>query len=498
MKSRSVSRVADAVLPDVLRTNPDFRRAFLGDLTSSLGTAMSVIAFPLLVLSTGGSAVQAGSIGTVSLVTQLGFRLPAGYLVDRWDRRTVMLAADVVRVVALGSVPLAAVWGRLVFGQLVVVAAVEGVASALFTPAGSVLIQDVVSESHLAEALSLNQSILASSYLVGPVLGGILFAADHVLPFALDSASYGVSAVLLWRITIRPAPRAGASAPGSDIMAGVRWLFRERALFSVLTYASVFNFVAAILEVMVILGLHRLEKPNGQIGLILSCCGVGAIAGSLLSSHVVKRVSVPGILLGIGAGWSVILLTFAMYFSPWLVAVLLTILMTMSPAAGVTVEGALLRITPRKVLGRVSAATGIMLSGLTALGPVVAGMLFQSLGAARSWLALAAITLAATALGWLPLQSARSLTSADEPALSSAFADEECELVAYEDPADDEFDVVAHGGSAVTRPIAPGELMPTDEVARLSDMLTCLWLPRRARERLRLAAVRSARTVQKR
>lgn len=475
MKLRLVPCAGHVVLPAVLRGNPNYRRAFLGDLTSSLGSAMSVIAFPLLVLSIGGSAVQAGSIGTVSLATQLGFRLPAGYLLDRWSWRTVMMSADLVRLVVLGSVPAAAILGRLAFAQLIVVAAVEGLASALFKPASGILIRDVVSESQLAEALGLDQSVLASSYLVGPVLGGILFAANHVLPFAVDAASYAISAVLLWRITVRPPPPAPRAADvTSGVMAGVRWLLRQRTLFCILTYASVINLVAAVLEVMVILELHHLGEPGGQIGLILSCCGVGAVVGSLLSSHIVKRLSVPVILLGIGVGWSLVLLVFAVYVSAWLTAVLLTVLMTLSPAAGVTVGHALFSSTPREVLGRVNAVTGMMLSGLGALGPFVAGALFQSLGAAGSWLALAAVALAATALGWLPLQAARS-----ETIFAPASADREFDLVAHGELVEADFDVVAHGGpdDAESSLIGSSEPVQADDVAWVSAVLSSLWLP---------------------
>ena len=115
----------------MLRENADYRRTFLGNLGSSLGTAVSHDRLPLLVLALGGSAVQAGSIATVSLGTRLAFRLPAGLLVDRWNRRTVALATDLVRCVALGSVPLAASLGAVRFWQLLLVALVEGLATAL-------------------------------------------------------------------------------------------------------------------------------------------------------------------------------------------------------------------------------------------------------------------------------------------------------------------------------------------------------------------------------
>ncbi|MGW6912677.1 MFS transporter [Kitasatospora sp. NPDC054939] len=399
------------MLADVLRSNRDFRRSFLADLASTLGSAMSTIAYPLLVLGLGGSAAQAGAVATVTLVTRLGFRLPAGSLVDRWNRRTVMLTTDLVRMLAVASIPLTALSGPPAYPHLLLVAAVEGMATALFGPANTVLTRDIVAKEHLADALGIGQALQSVVSLAGPALGGVLYAADPMLPFTVDAVSYGVSALLLWRIGVRPGP---TERRGEDrgVLAGIRWLFGQRALFVILVYAAVVNLVAAAIDVVVILELQGDGEPGWVIGLVLSCAGVGGVAGSLLAPWFVRHLSVPTILLGIGAGWTVLLAVFTVTFRPPVVAALLTLLMMLSPAAGVVVGQAVFGQSPRHLIGRVSAATGLLLGGLAALGPVTAGTLLDALGGPGTWAVLAVLTGAVTAGGWLPLQAARRLGGA--------------------------------------------------------------------------------------
>src|SRR5947208_12252429 len=119
-------RRARVMLPAVLWRNRGIRTLILADLISAVGSTVSILGYPLLVLSLGGTPVQAGSVATIALATRLGFRLPAGALVDRWAPRTVMVSADLVRAVVTASVPLLWLLDRLSFGMLAAVAVVEG------------------------------------------------------------------------------------------------------------------------------------------------------------------------------------------------------------------------------------------------------------------------------------------------------------------------------------------------------------------------------------
>ena len=435
---RRAALAISTLLPEVLRRNTDYRRAFLGDLTSSLGSAMSAIAFPLLVLGLGGSAVQAGSVATVALASRLAVRLPAGALVDRWNRRTVALVTDLARMAALGSIPLAAAFGALRFPQLIGVAVAEGLATSLFGPAVSVLTRDLVSDDELAPALGLDQAVQSTAYLVGPAIGGALFALGRSVPFAVDAASYAASAVLLWSIKLRPARKERAGDARTAMTAGLRWLLARRPLLSVLIYAGAANLISAAVEVMAVIDLRAHGEAGGRIGAVMACAGVGAIVGSLLAPRVVSRLSVPAILLGIGVGWSLILAVFGVGFDPARTAAGLSLLMTLSPAAGIVVGHALFSQCPRPLIGRVSAATSLLLSGLSALGPIMAGSLVQGCGADLGWFVMAAAMAVATGAAWLPLRSARELgpprrerSSAHAPTAAPAIDESAFEVMAH-------------------------------------------------------------------
>ncbi|WP_329575692.1 MFS transporter [Kitasatospora sp. NBC_01250] len=416
-----------ALRDHVLWSNPDLRRSFLGNLTSNLGSAISGLAFPLLVLSLGGSAVQAGLVATVSLVTRLGFRLPAGALVDRWNRRVVMMATDLVRCATLASIPLAALWSTPQYWQLLLVAVVEGLASALFGPANSVLTRDVVSEEQLSQALGADQAMLNTVSLAGPALGGVLFAVDRMLPFAVDAVSYAASALLILRITVRPAAAPGAAEPTEPAergaTAGLRWLAAHRELLVVLFYAAVVNLVAAAVDVVVILELRERGASGTVIGAVIACIGAGGIVGALFAPWLVRRLSIPAMVLAIGVIWTAELAVFTVAFQPVLVGALLAVMMLLSPAAGVAVFQALLGKTPRHLVGRVSAATSLLLNGLAALGPVAAGAAYQAIGGTRTWLVLALLTGAATLGGWLALTATRARAVADSAVLAHAEGD---------------------------------------------------------------------------
>ncbi|MEU8185942.1 MFS transporter [Micromonospora carbonacea] len=410
-------------VPKVLRTNRDFRYAFAGDLLSSLGAAMSMIAFPLLVLALGGSAIQAGAIATIALVTRLALRLPAGYLVDRTNRRSVMLATDLVRAVALASIPLVGVLGQISYPHLVAIALVEGIASAVFVPASFVLTRDILTERQVADGLGLSQGSQATVSLLGPAIGGALYGVDPLLPFAADAASYVCSAVLIWQIARPPTPHARAARDADRMGDGLRWLARQRSLLTILAFAAAINLVGAALDVLVVLVLRAQGVSSSYIGVALSCAGLGAIVGALLAPRFSQRLRVSALLLGISGGWSVALVAFAAVSSTWFVAAVLVVLMVLSPAAGVVVGHAMITATPRDLLGRVSAASTVLLSGLSALGPLFAGALFTAAGRTGSWLVLAAVTIVATLVCWRPLRAIGQIASAVGPADAVAGGD---------------------------------------------------------------------------
>ncbi|HEV2457480.1 MAG TPA: MFS transporter, partial [Ktedonobacterales bacterium] len=168
--------------PRSLWRNRDFALLWSGQAVSTLGTRMSALALPLLVLALTRSPAQAGLVAAARLLPYLLFSLPAGALVDRWNRKAVMIRCDVVRWLALGSVPLAFALGRLSVVQLYLVAFVEGTAYVLFSLAEVSALPRVVPESQLPRAWSLNETSDASGQLLGPGVAGFIIGLARTTP----------------------------------------------------------------------------------------------------------------------------------------------------------------------------------------------------------------------------------------------------------------------------------------------------------------------------
>jgi MFS family permease len=138
---------------------------------------MSTLALPLLVLALTHSPAQAGLLTALRLLPYLLFSLPAGALIDRWDRKAVMIRCDAIRWLALGSVPLAFGLGHLTLIQLYLVAFVEGTAYVFFSLAQIAALPQVVSSAHLPQAYALD----TTTEYIGTLLGSSLGAFSSVL-----------------------------------------------------------------------------------------------------------------------------------------------------------------------------------------------------------------------------------------------------------------------------------------------------------------------------
>jgi predicted MFS family arabinose efflux permease len=386
--------------------NADYLRFRTARAVSLLGSGLSWIAYPLLVLSLGGNAAEAGLVASCVLVTRAVCRLPGGQAADRFDRRALMLAADLVRLIAVGSIPLAALWHGLGYPQLLAVAVIEGVCSAFFDPAAAGLVRDLVPREQMTAALAQAQAVGAAADLLGPVLGGALFELSRLLPFTLDAASYGLSALLLLGLAARPAPAAG---PASDrrVTAGLRWLAGQPGLMKVLILVGVINFVAAAASVAVVVTLRQGGTAPSAIGAVLTSVGVGGIVGSWLAPRIIARLSPLRLYLAVGAVWTAGLTSFAIAPTPWVVGPALGLMLVFAPAAGVMLGTMTLGEAPRDLLGRVSTAEQVATSSLATAGPLLGGVLLEVVGVAPMWLILAGCCLGASVLLGVPMRARR-------------------------------------------------------------------------------------------
>ncbi len=180
--------------------NRDYMLLWSGQIVSSVGTRVSQLAFPLLVLALTHSPAQAGLIAALRGLPYALFILPAGAMVDRWNRKRVMILCDAGRAVALGSIPVALLLGHLTIVQLCIVSLVEGTLFTFFNLAETACLPQVVSKEQLTSAVAQNSVIDSVSGMVGPSFGGILYGLGRAVPFLSDAISYIVSVLSLFFI----------------------------------------------------------------------------------------------------------------------------------------------------------------------------------------------------------------------------------------------------------------------------------------------------------
>ena len=368
--------------PRPLWRNRDYMLLWSGQTVSTVGTQVSTIAFPFLVLALTGSATQAGLMGALRAAPYLIFSLPAGALIDRWNRKVVMILCDSGRALALGSVPVAMVLGVLTMTQLYIVSAVEGTLFVFFNLAEVACLPRVVAPEQLPAATAQNQAIEGTSTLIGPPLGGALFGLLQPLPFVGDAVSYTVSVVSLLFIRTRFQGERVATRRRlhRQIGEGLSWLWRQPLIRFIAFLTGSSNLLTAGFVLIIIELGARLHATDLQIGLIFSIGGVGGILGAVLATPLQRRLRFPVVIIGMTivgmAMWP------PMIYAPniWVLGAIISVIFISSPIYNVTQMSYRLALIPDTLQGRVNSVCRLLAFGGQPIGLAVTGVLLDRLG----------------------------------------------------------------------------------------------------------------------
>jgi MFS family permease len=383
-----------------LSRNRNYRLLWTGQAVSEFGFNATMIAFPLAVLAITGSAVASGLVlGTVA-AAQLIVGLPAGALVDRWDRRAVMLACEAVYALAAASLVLALWWGVASVVHMVVVAAVIGVCAALFEPAEDATLPSLVPAGQLPAAVAMNSARSSLGQLSGTAAGGFLFAAGRFVPFLADAIAHAAAfvALLFLRPPPRAAPPAAAGHLGREILAGLAWVWRHRHIRVTALCAVVLNlFFSAYYLVIIILAQSRGVPPT-QIGLMAAMLGAGGIAGAFAAPYLHRAmgpyVSIAGVFWVLTALAPLALVVHDGY----LMGALFFAMALLPPTANTTIVTQQLLHTPDELRGRLSSVLGLFTGVAAVAGPVAGGVLMEVVPGNRAVLLCTGGIAVATAL----------------------------------------------------------------------------------------------------
>jgi MFS family permease len=364
--------------------NADYLRLWTGQVASSIGSQVSGLALPLLILALTHSPAKAGVLAALRGLPYLLLCLPAGALVDRWDPRRVMLLCDTGRAVALGSVPIALVLGHVHLEQLYVVTLIEGTLFVFFNQAESNCLVRVVTPSQLGAAVAQNQAGDGISGLLGPSLGGLLYGIGRGVPFLTDAISYALSVVTLLTLKtdVRPAGRETHAAPhlGMEIAEGLRWLYAHRVIrfIAVLTGGLMCSCAGYALILIVI--AQKFGATPFTIGLLMATGGVGSIIGSVLAVQLQKRVQFGPLMVGAAWVWALTWLGYALAPNLLILGLVNAVNFIVVPIYLGTQYAYRLAQIPDHLQGRVNSVFRLIAFGSGPLGLALTGWLLQSVG----------------------------------------------------------------------------------------------------------------------
>jgi MFS family permease len=384
--------------PAPLRQNREFSLLWMGAGFSYLGSRVTALVYPMLVLWGGGSTTTAGLLGFTALVPQLVVQLPAGAHVDRRDRRRLMLACELGCVLALGSLAIPVALGRLWLPQLFAVAFVEGSLMVVYQIAERSAVPQLVTPDQLGSAYSRNEARTRGASVLGQPTGTGLFAIGNAVPLFFSVGTHLMSLTTLLRIR-RPLQAERGAPPGdmrSEIAAGLAWLWRQPFLRTVLLVISGTNMLYQMLSFAILPLFHDEGRPKGLVGVVLACSAVGGLVGALTAARWMRFWSLRRILLAGIVVWAVVTPLLAVTHN----IVAMGVLFAASGYAGgvfnVPAIVYLMRITPPTMQGRVSSVANLVSFGAIALGWVAAGLLLtivtprQGIGVVGAAMALVA------------------------------------------------------------------------------------------------------------
>jgi MFS family permease len=424
------------------RLGARFAKLWAASTTSALGSGLALIAAPLYVASrTSSPLIVSGATG-VAWLPWLLFALPGGVLVDRVDRRRLMVIIDWTRVAAMAVLATAIATGHGGIALLYVVLFVINTGEIVFRSASQAMIPAVVPRARLERANGwlTGGDTLMQGMLAGP-LAGFLFAVAAWIPFFVNAGTYLASAVLIGLVagTYRSSPRASATfgpvearraaaARGlrsvrADIAEGFGWLMGQRLLRTMSILIGLLNVtLTAATAVLVLLARDRLGLGSVGYGLLFTCIAGGGILGAVIGDRLIGWVTATwtiriGLLVEAGTHLALatsrdaylvgfVLFAFGVHSSLW------------------TIVGSSLRqrLTPPEMLGRVGSTGLFIAAGGNCVGAVLGGVIASSFGlTAPYWIGFV-VAILVSAATWRVFDRATVAQAYAEPAPSAPAA----------------------------------------------------------------------------
>lgn len=352
--------------------------SFLGD-----GLYTVAIAWQVYALSNAPTALAV--VGVAWMVPQVLLLLIGGAVSDRFERRIVLVLSDVIRGAAIASIGVLSVAGSLRLWHVVVLVAVYGTGGAIFAPAFTGIVRDVVPRDLLLEANALEQFVRPLCVrLIGPAVGGILIGVVGAgSAFLADAGSFVFSAAAFLMMRTRSVPDSARQSIRRDIAEGVSYVRSRTWLWATLgaSALSLLFFLGPVYVLMPYLVKNSLHGGAEGLGLVFAAGGVGAIVAALLRGQLgaPRRPLTVAYLAWAGTAFS--LVGYAVVDSVWQAMLVSFFSVGCLATGGIVWTTVLQQSVPGRMIGRVSSLDWVLSLGLAPVSYALTGPIANVLGA---------------------------------------------------------------------------------------------------------------------
>ena len=379
-----------------------FRLFWFGQMISLVGTQVQTVAQQWLVLEITHSAFRVGLVVTVQFVPLLFLVLFAGAVADRVDKRLLLLLTQVISLVLAALLGTLALLHVLQYWHILVMSMCLGAVNAFYVPARQSFVPEVVERRDLLNAIALNSAIFNAARVVGPAVGGLLYAATGpAWAFYVNAISY--LAVIAGLLMIRPVrivqkEDRRPAAYMTSLAEGIRYLTKNTRVLVILALVGIASlFALNFTTLLPVFARYQLNLNSSGFGVLLAAQGAGALVGAVALSLWSRPEAARRLIYGGAFSFLVLELGFAFVRLYGLAILVLFPIGFFSTLFTTTANSRVLSLTPPGLQGRVMSVYSLLFLGVTPFGSLMAGAVAQRWGAPAAFAAGAGVTLAATA-----------------------------------------------------------------------------------------------------
>lgn len=366
---------------------------------ANLADGIFKFALPLLAMHLTTSPGLVAGVAFAVRLPWLLFALFAGVLADRFDRRQMMISANLIRVIALALLVLTTLLNTISLPLLYLLALILGIAETLADTASSSILPSTIQPADLEKANArLVGVITITNEFIGPPLGGALAALSFTLAFATSSALYLAAAVaiLLMVGSYRPAASGQPRHIMADMLTGLNYVLRDRLLRALVLIVGVMNLGwSAWASIMV---LYMVQPGPGGLsevgyGVLLTSIGIGGLVGTFLAVPMVERFGRRQAILADILGTFAMLAIPAITANAWAIGAAAVIGGVGGAMWSIVVSSIRQQVVPDAMLGRTGGVFRLFGYGALPLGSALAGMVAETAGIPMVFAICAGLTL---------------------------------------------------------------------------------------------------------